>query len=48
MLLSHAHKVDWAGAWAALQRSRLALLLLTLLVATASRALTHPVQPAAG
>jgi uncharacterized membrane protein YbhN (UPF0104 family) len=39
LLLSHAHKVDWAGAWAALQRYPLALLLLTLLVATASHAL---------
>ena len=39
LLLSHAHKVDWAGAWAALQRYPLALLLLTLAVATASHAL---------
>lgn len=39
LLLSHAHKVDWAGAWAALQRYPLGLLLLTLVVATASHAL---------
>ncbi len=39
LLLSHAHKVDWAGAWAALQRYPLGLLLLVLAVATASHAL---------
>lgn len=39
LLLSHAHKVDWAGAWAALRRYPLALLLATLAVATTSHAL---------
>jgi uncharacterized membrane protein YbhN (UPF0104 family) len=39
LLLSHAHKVDWAGAWAALQRYPLFLLLMVLAVATASHAL---------
>ena len=39
LLLSHAHQVDWAGAWAALQRYPLAQLLLALVVATASHAL---------
>jgi glycosyltransferase 2 family protein len=39
LLLSHAHKVDWAGAWAALRRYPLVLLLMVLAVTTASHAL---------
>ncbi|KQU88021.1 hypothetical protein ASC78_25120 [Variovorax sp. Root318D1] len=39
LLLSHAHKVDWAGAWEALQRYPATLLLGVLGVATASHAL---------
>ena len=39
LLVSHARTVDWAGAWAALQRYPLALLLLALAVATARPAL---------
>ncbi len=36
LLLSHAHKVDWAGAWRALRSYPLPLLLAALGVATAS------------
>lgn len=39
LLLSHAHKVDWAGAWEALQRYPATLLLGVLGIATASHAL---------
>ncbi|HEX5634628.1 MAG TPA: YbhN family protein [Gemmatimonadales bacterium] len=39
LLLAHAHKVDWAGAWQALQRYRPGLLLEVLLICTASHAL---------
>lgn len=39
LLLSHAHKVDWAGAWQALQRYSPLLLLAVLGLATASHAL---------
>jgi uncharacterized membrane protein YbhN (UPF0104 family) len=39
LLLSHAHKVDWAGAWQALQRYSPWLLLAVLGLATASHAL---------
>jgi len=39
LLLSHAHKVDWAGAWHALQRYSPWLLLGVLGLATASHAL---------
>jgi len=39
LLLSHAHKVDWAGAWQALQRYSPWLLLAVLGIATASHAL---------
>jgi uncharacterized membrane protein YbhN (UPF0104 family) len=39
LLLSHAHKVDWAGAWHALQRYSPWLLLAVLALATASHAL---------
>jgi uncharacterized membrane protein YbhN (UPF0104 family) len=39
LLLSHAHKVDWAGAWHALQRYSPWLLLAVLGLATASHAL---------
>ncbi len=39
LLLSHAHKVDWAGAWQALQRYPLMLLLGVLGLATSSHAL---------
>ncbi|APW38142.1 hypothetical protein RD110_13825 [Rhodoferax koreense] len=39
LLLSHAHKVDWAGAWEALKRYPPLLLLGVLGVATASHAL---------
>lgn len=39
LLLSHAHKVDWAGAWQAVQRYPLTLLLGVLAIATASHAL---------
>lgn len=39
MLLSHAHKVDWAGAWQALQRYPWALLGSVLAIALASHAL---------
>lgn len=39
LLLSHAHKVDWAGAWHALQRYPATLLLAALGLATASHAL---------
>jgi glycosyltransferase 2 family protein len=39
MLLSHAHKVDWAGAWQALQRYPWALLGGVLALAVASHAL---------
>ncbi len=39
LLLSHAHKVDWAGAWHALQRYPLWLLLGVLALSTASHAL---------
>ena len=39
LLLSHAHKVDWAGAWDALQRYPATLLLGVLGIATASHAL---------
>ncbi len=39
MLLSHAHKVDWAGAWKALKAYPPSLLLTVLGVATLSHAL---------
>jgi len=39
LLLSHAHKIDWAGAWQALQRYSPLLLLGVLGLATASHAL---------
>ncbi|WP_411886599.1 lysylphosphatidylglycerol synthase domain-containing protein [Polaromonas sp. YR568] len=39
LLLSHAHKVDWAGAWQALRRYSPLLLLAVLGLATASHAL---------
>ena len=39
LLLSHAHKVDWAGAWEALQRYPATLLLGVLGIATGSHAL---------
>jgi uncharacterized membrane protein YbhN (UPF0104 family) len=39
LLLSHAHKVDWAGAWQALKRYPPLLLLGVLALATASHAL---------
>ncbi|KQX87150.1 lysylphosphatidylglycerol synthase domain-containing protein [Variovorax sp. Root473] len=39
LLLSHAHKVDWAGAWEALQRYPALLLLGVLGLATLSHAL---------
>lgn len=39
LLLSHAHKVDWAGAWVALKRYEALTLLGVLGVATASHAL---------
>jgi uncharacterized membrane protein YbhN (UPF0104 family) len=39
LLLSHAHKVDWAGAWHALQRYSPWLLLAVLGLATASHVL---------
>ncbi|WP_326541743.1 lysylphosphatidylglycerol synthase domain-containing protein [Pseudorhodoferax sp.] len=39
LLLSHAHKVDWRGAWEALQRYPLWLLAGVLAIATASHAL---------
>ncbi|AGU48857.1 hypothetical protein VAPA_1c17490 [Variovorax paradoxus B4] len=39
LLLSHAHKVDWAGAWDALQRYPAMLLLGVWAIATASHAL---------
>jgi uncharacterized membrane protein YbhN (UPF0104 family) len=39
LLLSHAHKVDWAGAWHALQRYSPWLLLAVLGLSTASHAL---------
>jgi hypothetical protein len=39
MLLSHAHKIDWAGAWEALKRYPLLLLLGVMGVATLSHAL---------
>jgi uncharacterized membrane protein YbhN (UPF0104 family) len=39
MLVSHAHKIDWAGAWEALRRYPLPLLLGVLGVATASHML---------
>jgi hypothetical protein len=39
LLLSHAHKVDWAGAWEALKRYPPLLLLAVLGVATASHLL---------
>jgi uncharacterized membrane protein YbhN (UPF0104 family) len=39
LLLSHAHKVDWAGAWEALKRYPPLLLLGVLGLATASHAL---------
>ena len=39
LLLSHAHKVDWAGAWQALRRYSPLLLMAVLGLATASHAL---------
>jgi uncharacterized membrane protein YbhN (UPF0104 family) len=39
LLLSHAHKVDWAGAWEALQRYPAMLLLGVWAITTASHAL---------
>ena len=39
LLLSHAHKVDWGGAWEALGRYSPGLLLATLALCTASHAL---------
>ncbi|WP_238136700.1 lysylphosphatidylglycerol synthase domain-containing protein [Variovorax sp. JS1663] len=39
LLLSHAHKVDWAGAWQALRRYSPWVLLAVLALATASHAL---------
>ncbi|PNG46676.1 MULTISPECIES: lysylphosphatidylglycerol synthase domain-containing protein [unclassified Variovorax] len=39
LLLSHAHKVDWAGAWQALGRYSPGLLLAALALCTASHAL---------
>ncbi len=39
MLISHAHKVDWAGAWAALKRYPATVLLEAAVLALASHAL---------
>lgn len=39
LLLSHVHKIDWAGAWAALRRYSPWLLLSALALATASHVL---------
>lgn len=39
MLLSHAHKIDWAGAWEALKQYKLSLLAGVLGLALASHAL---------
>ncbi|WP_083745518.1 lysylphosphatidylglycerol synthase domain-containing protein [Variovorax sp. KK3] len=39
LLLSHAHKIDWAGAWQALQRYSPWVLLSVFAIATASHAL---------
>ncbi|VTU21236.1 Inner membrane protein YbhN [Variovorax sp. PBL-H6] len=39
LLLSHAHKVDWAGAWQALRRYSPGVLLAALALCTASHAL---------
>jgi uncharacterized membrane protein YbhN (UPF0104 family) len=39
LLISHAHKVDWAGAWQALQKYSPGLLLAVLGLATASHVL---------
>lgn len=39
LLISHAHKVDWAGAWQALTQYSPLLLLAVLVIATASHAL---------
>lgn len=39
LLLSHAHKVDWAGAWAALKKYEVKTLVTVFAITTASHAL---------